>query len=99
MIAHMFRCPNEFTKQNRVDIIEALRKKGHRKIRRKILYVLEVISTTFRSTGEELNLSISHPDISLAVNKQAQLGWEYRTNKFFIIAANTGSSTLVDIMQ
>ena len=75
-IAHLFKCPNSRMVSKRDEIIAALRKKGLRKLSRKILCTVAEIMEQY-SEGEEIKPTTKHPDVLRAVHAQGELGsWE-----------------------
>ena len=76
-IAHLFKCPNPKMVSKREEIIAALRKKGLRKMSRKILCTVADIIEQY-AAGEEINpTTTQHPAVLDAIAAQGQLGsWE-----------------------
>ena len=75
-IAHIFQCPNEQMIEKREEIVAALRKKGLRKLSRKILHTVAEMIEQY-AAGVEVNpQATNHPAVVAALKAQKKLGWE-----------------------
>ena len=75
-IAHVFKCPNVRMKRKRAEIIEALRKKGLRKLSRQVITTLCELVQQYPD-GNKFQFTTKHPKILAAIKAQSNLGWEY----------------------
>ena len=75
-IAHIFQCSNPMMVSKREEIIAALRKKGLRKLSRKILHTIADFIQQYSEGGEMRPTTTNHPAILAAVKAQSELGWD-----------------------
>ena len=72
---HLLKCPNRDMQTKRDEIIAALRKKGLRKLPRKVSVAIAEIMHQY-SQGDEVWPRITHPALAFALRAQEQLGWD-----------------------